>query len=287
MPRDAGPSKPPWIKVALNTGATFGDTREVLDSLDVSTVCEEALCPNRPECWENGTATFQVLGTRCTRSCGFCAVDTGPLESPDPKEPDRVAGAAEGIGLEYAVLTSVTRDDLPDGGGGHIARCVSALREICDVEVLVPDFRGHESALETVVDAGPEVVGHNLETVEELQRKVRGPAASYDRSLRVLERAKREDPSLVTKSSLMLGLGEEVDQVRKAMEDLRERDVDLLALGQYLRPTEDNLPVERYVSPARFDALRREGLEMGFRHVEAGPFVRSSYKAGTKLGSIK
>lgn len=278
--------KPEWLKVRLDTGREFRRIRETLNSLDVGTVCTGARCPNRPECWGGGTATFQVFGETCTRNCGFCAVETGRGAGPDPSEPRRIAEAAYEMGLEHAVLTCVTRDDLDDSGAAHLARCVTALRrEVKDVEVLVPDLGKDE--LETVLAAGPTVLGHNVETVERLQHRVRGGGASLEKSLRTLGLAKDIEPGVVTKSSLMLGLGEAREEVLDAMRRLHAADVEVLTLGQYLRPSPNHLPVERYVPPAEFHELKDEGEEMGFGVVVAGPFVRSSYKAGSAITELR
>jgi len=280
--------KPEWLKVRLRTGNRFDETRAALDDLGVSTVCVEAQCPNRSECWNSGTATFEVLGDVCTRDCGFCAVETGRGRAPDPSEPGRVAAAAKEMGLSYAVLTSVTRDDLPGGGAGHLAKCVTALREAgCSVEVLVPDFCGEVELLRTVLDADPAVLGHNMETVPRLQSRVRGNEASFERSLKLLESAEEASPSTLTKSSLMLGLGEKREEVLYSMHRLRDADVDILTMGQYLRPSGENLPVERYVEPERFEELRALGEDLGFEAVAAGPFVRSSYKAGSLITELR
>lgn len=244
-------------------------------------MCEKARCPNKGECWGSGTVTFLLMGSTCTRRCGFCAVKTAPRGEPlDPGEPRRVADAARELGLRYVVLTSVTRDDLPDHGAVHMAGCILRLREAgCRVEALVSDLGGSWEALEKVVEAGPEVIGHNLETVRRLQGRVRNGRASYDTSLMLLRNVKELNPRLRTKSSLMLGLGEREEEVLEAMADLREAGVDLLTLGQYLRPSPGHLPVVEYVSPDKFRSYRVKALEMGFRGVAAGPLVRSSYRA--------
>lgn len=277
----ARPVKPSWLKVRLRYGSSFTRTRGVLNTRGLATVCEKARCPNKGECWGSGTATFLLMGSTCTRRCGFCAVETAPRgEALDPGEPQRVAEAARELGLRYVVLTSVTRDDLPDHGAAHIAGCVRALKEVgCMVEALLPDLGGSWKALEKVVNAGPEVVGHNLETVRRLQRKVRDGRASYRTSLGLLRRVKGIEPEQATKSSLMLGLGEREEEVLEAMGDLREAGVDFLTLGQYLRPSPGHLPVAEYVSPDKFMMYRRKALEMGFRGVASGPLVRSSYRA--------
>lgn len=271
---------PPWFRRSLPTGAEGPATAKVLKSCGVETVCREARCPNRGHCLSRGTAAFLVLGTVCTRACRFCAIDHGrPPSPPDPDEPRRVAEAARGLGLRYVVVTSVTRDDLPDGGSGHFAAVIRALREKCPgagVEVLIPDFQGDAGALQIVLDARPDVLNHNLETVRRLQRVVRSKA-SYETSLEVLARAARA--GLRAKSGLMLGLGESADEVREALRDLRTAGVSLVTIGQYLPPSRKHYPLARYVPPEEFAALRAEALAMGFEAVDAGPFVRSSFHA--------
>ena len=273
--------KPPWIRLRPVEGPAYTGVRRTLRAHGLETVCEQARCPNRSECWGCGTATFLLMGRWCTRSCGFCSVDPGrasPLPSPD--EPERVAAAAGDLGLRHAVLTSVTRDDLPDGGAGHYARTVRALRAACSgigVEALVPDFTGERLA--TVLEAAPDVLAHNVEVVRELTRAVRDPRASYDRSLAVLAEARAGRPELTTKSSLMLGLGETDAQVEASLRDLRSVDVDAVCIGQYLQPTSRHLTVERFVPPDRFAELERFARELGFRAVASGPLVRTSYLA--------
>lgn len=253
--------------------------RNRLRDLRLRTVCEGAACPNRNECWNAGTATFLILGDRCTRSCMFCNIPSGETRTVDQDEPRRIADAVVVMGLAYAVVTSVTRDDLPDGGAGAFAGTIGAVRRRspeCRVEVLIPDFQGSRASLEAVLDAGPHVVNHNVETVPSLYSRVR-PGADYGRSLRLLERAKQR--GFVTKSGMMLGLGEEVGEVRSVLQDLRSVGCDILTIGQYLRPSPRNLPVERYYRPEEFGSLRNEALDLGFRRVAAGPLVRSSYHA--------
>ena len=251
-------------------------------TLDLHTVCESARCPNMGECWEHRTATFMILGNVCTRACGFCAVPSGkPVGPPDQDEPRRVAEAAEKMSLRYAVVTSVNRDDQPDGGAGIFARTIEEIRRRvpgCKVEVLIPDFRGVWSALETVVAARPDVLNHNTETVPRLYRRVR-KGAVYDRSLELLRRAKALALEMPTKTGLMLGLGETQQEVLAAMRDLVAQGTDILTLGQYLQPTREHLPVVRFVHPDEFAEYKRQGEAMGFKHVEAGPLVRSSYHA--------
>lgn len=251
-------------------------------TLDLHTVCESARCPNMGECWEHRTATFMILGNICTRSCGFCAVPSGrPIAPPDENEPQRVAEAAEKMGLRYAVVTSVDRDDQPDGGAGIFARTILEIRARvpgCRIEVLIPDFRGNWQALETVVRAAPEVLNHNIETVPRLYRRVRR-GARYERSLELLRRAKEMSPQMPTKTGMMLGLGEEREEVLATMHNIVAQGVDILTLGQYLQPTHEHLPVARFVHPDEFAEYKRLGGEMGFKHVESGPLVRSSYHA--------
>ncbi|PDO11489.1 MAG: lipoyl synthase [Candidatus Reconcilbacillus cellulovorans] len=277
--------KPDWLKISLPTGRDYEnirDLRRMMRAGELHTVCEEAKCPNLHECWANRTATFMILGDFCTRACRFCAVKTGRPTGPDPDEPERVAEAAEQMGLRHCVITSVARDDLPDGGAAAFAATVRAVRRrlpLCGIEVLVPDFNGSEAALAVVLEAKPDVLNHNLETVERLTPRVRS-RATYRRSLELLARAKRIAPGIRTKSGLMVGLGEEWDEILQAMDDLREAGCDMLTIGQYLRPTPAHLPVVRFYAPEEFARLKEEGLRRGFRHVESGPLVRSSYHAG-------
>jgi lipoic acid synthetase len=271
--------KPEWLRVKTAMGPQFRDLKATMRSLELNTVCEEAGCPNIFECWADGTATFMINGERCTRACGFCLVDTRHPEALDEGEPERVAGAVARMGLDHAVVTAPARDDLPDGGAAAFAATVAAIhrrRPATAVEVLIPDCKGDAEALETIFAARPEVLNHNLETVARLQRAVR-PSASYARSLSVLARAKTA--GLVTKSGVILGMGESEDEVRGALADLRAVGVDIVTLGQYLRPTSSHLPVARWWRPEEFARLRESGYEMGFAHVEASPLTRSSYHA--------
>jgi lipoyl synthase len=251
-------------------------------TLGLNTVCESARCPNMGECWEHRTATFMILGNICTRACGFCAVPSGkPAGPPDEQEPERVAEAVERMGLRYAVVTSVNRDDQPDGGAAIFARTISEIRArvpACKVEVLIPDFRGDWTALETVIAARPDVLNHNTETVPRLYHQVR-KGAVYGRSLELLRRAKSLAPEMPTKTGLMLGLGEEREEVLAAMQDLAAQGTDILTLGQYMQPTREHLPIVRYVHPREFAEYKELGEQMGFAHVESGPLVRSSYHA--------
>ncbi len=276
--------KPEWLRVRPPGGENYTQLKGLLRTLDLHTVCEEAHCPNVWECWGGGTATIMLLGDRCTRGCRFCAVQSGnPHGALDLDEPRKVAEALAELGLTYVVLTSVDRDDLPDGGASHFARTIREIRardpDIL-IEALIPDFQGDLGAVRTVVDAGPDVLDHNLETVRRLQSVARDPRAGYEQSLSVLRGAKSMRTGLFTKSSLMLGLGETQDEIREAMRDLRADGVDFLTLGQYLRPSEWHLPVSEYIPPEAFDALRAAGEAMGFAYVAAGPLVRSSYRAG-------
>jgi lipoic acid synthetase len=274
--------RPPWLRVKLFGGPNYQDLKSIMRTLGLHTVCESARCPNMGECWEHRTATFMILGNICTRACGFCSVPSGrPLGPPEEDEPERVAEAVERMGLRYAVVTSVNRDDQPDGGAQIFARTIEEIRRRvpgCKVEVLIPDFRGVWPALETVVAARPDVLNHNTETVPRLYRQVR-KGALYERSLELLRRAKRMAPEMPTKTGMMLGLGESREEVLDAMREIAAQGADILTLGQYLQPTSEHLPVIRYVHPDEFAEFRRLGIEMGFKHVESGPLVRSSYHA--------
>jgi lipoic acid synthetase len=274
--------RPSWLKVRFFGGENYQDLKRIMRSLDLHTVCESARCPNQGECWEHRTATFMILGDICTRACGFCAVTSGrPAGPPDEDEPERVATAVEQMRLKYAVVTSVNRDDQPDGGAKIFARTIAAIRARvpeCKIEVLIPDFRGDRAALETVVAARPDVLNHNVETVPRLYRRVR-PGAIYARSLELLQQASQLAPGMPVKTGMMLGLGETRDEVLRAMSDLVVRGTDILTLGQYLQPTREHLPVERFVHPQEFAEYKQLGQQMGFRHVESGPLVRSSYHA--------
>lgn len=277
--------KPPWLKVRLRTGPNLADVRRIVREGRLHTVCEEASCPNLSECWEDREATFLILGDRCTRRCGFCDVMTAKPLPPDEDEPRRIAEAVRAMGLRYAVLTGVARDDLPDGGARIWAAAIRAIREAvpgCGVEVLPSDFKGGERDLATVLDAEPDVFAHNLETVRRLHPRIR-PAFGYDRSLEVLRFAKRHRPDQVTKSNLIVGMGERPEELLEALRDLAEAGCEIVTIGQYLRPTPHHLPVDRFVHPDEFAELKRAGEAMGIAHVEAGPLVRSSYHAGRQL----
>lgn len=277
--------RPRWLKVRVPWGDSYGRVRGLLGGLELHTVCEEAHCPNIGECWGKGTATVMILGDVCTRACRFCAVTTGnPRGQVDVLEPYRVAEAVGRLELDYVVITSVDRDDLPDGGAGIFAatvRAVRARRPGSHVEVLIPDFRGDLDALRKVVEARPRVIGQNIETVRRLTHVVRDKRAGYEQTLDVLRAVKEMDSQIYTKSSIMLGLGEKQDEVLGTMEDLRQAGVDLLTLGQYLRPTghKRHFPVQEYIPPELFDWYKQRGMEMGFMYVASGPLVRSSYKA--------
>jgi len=274
--------KPSWLKVRFPAGERYQRTKALLRQHRLHTVCEEARCPNIGECFNAGTATFMILGDVCTRSCGFCAVKSGrPQPGLDRLEPQRVAEAVRILGLDYAVITSVSRDDEPDGGAAIFAECIRAIRRDnprCRVEVLIPDFMGNWDALATVAEARPYVLNHNVEVVPRLYRQVR-PKARYERSLELLRRAKELVPSLLTKSGMMVGLGETEEEVLAVMAGLRSAGVDLVTIGQYLQPSRKQLPVARYYRPEEFLPVVERGRELGFRHVEAGPLVRSSYRA--------
>ncbi len=272
--------RPEWLKAKIPGGPNYSRLKGIVDTHRLHTVCEEARCPNMGECWNAGTATFMILGDICTRSCGFCAVKTGrPDYGLDWDEPYRVAQAVERLGLRHAVITSVNRDERKDGGSPIFAETIREIRRRvpdCRVEVLIPDFKGDEEALNTVLDAKPDVLNHNLETVPRLYMTVR-PQANYRQSLEVLDRAKRR--GFLTKTGLMLGLGEQTNEVLGVMRDIREVEADILTLGQYLQPTKDHLPIDRFVHPDEFRMLKEEGMKLGFKHVESGPLVRSSYHA--------
>jgi lipoic acid synthetase len=276
--------KPDWLKVKYWPASQ--NMRELIEKYNLHSVCQSAHCPNCSECWSSGTATFMVLGDQCTRNCRFCSVETNPRpETPDPKEPDNLAAAIKELKLKYIVLTSVDRDDLPDFGASHFAKCIKAIKDAnpeIRVEALVPDFQNNENAIRIIVNSGADVLGHNIETVERLTQKVRDARASYEQSLEVLhafKKLKTQDTRLKTKSSIMLGLGETRDEIIASMKDLLEAKVDILTLGQYLQPTKAQLKVERFVPPEEFKEYEEIGRDLGFQAVFAGPFVRSSYKA--------
>jgi lipoic acid synthetase len=275
--------KPPWLKVRAPGGERYNRLKETFRALDLHTVCEEARCPNVGECWAEGTATIMLLGDTCTRGCRFCAVTTGnPRGAVDVREPEHVARALSRMDLHYVVMTMVDRDDLLDGGADHVARTVRRLKELRPdmlVETLVGDFGGHLDPVDVTVDARPDVWAHNIEVVRRLQRSIRDVRCSYEQSLRALRRARDRSADVVTKSSVMVGIGERDDEVLETLRDLRDAGVQVVTIGQYLRPTPKHAPVERYVEPERFEEYERQGRAMGFAYVASGPLVRSSYKA--------
>ena len=273
--------KPPWLKVRAPGGPNYVRLRRLMREWDLHSVCEEARCPNIGECWEDGTATFMILGDVCTRNCAYCAVAHGRPPKYDIDEPERVAQAIAEMQLQHAVITSVDRDDLPDFGAYIFAETIRQIHERvpgCSVEVLVPDFQGNEDSISTVLAAGPEIYNHNTETVPRLYKKAR-PGGRYNRVMQIFRYAKRTAPDIPTKTGMILGMGETTEEVVAVMRDLREIDVDILTLGQYLRPSDAHIVLDRYYTPEEFRNLHEIGMEMGFRHVESGPLVRSSYHA--------
>jgi lipoic acid synthetase len=281
--------KPEWLKVRAPGSENYHRLKGLMRTLGLHTVCEEANCPNIGECWHHGTATFMILGDTCTRSCGYCNVIHGTPKPPDSDEPANVARAIERLELAYVVITSVDRDDLPDCGALHFARTIvetRTRRPECRVEVLIPDFKGHEAALRTVLDARPDILNHNIETVPRLYRTAR-PGGRYDRALQLLDRSRAYAPRIPTKSGLMVGLGETWDELVATLRDLRAVGCQIVTIGQYLRPSPANLPMARYYTPAEFLELKRLALDMGFGHVESGPLVRSSYHAHEQTESLE
>lgn len=279
---------PPWLKRPLPTGEVLLQTRRIVESSGVATVCQEARCPNLSECWSRRHATFMILGDKCTRRCGFCAVTTARPDPPKGDEPERLAAAVAALGLRHVVITAVARDDLADEGAGHFADCVRAIRgrsPDCAIEVLPADFHARDECLAILCDAKPDIYNHNQETVERLSLHIR-PAARYHRTLDVLRKVKQRDPQMLTKSGLMVGLGETREELHQAMRDLRTASVDILTVGQYLRPSEKHAPVARYVPPDEFESIAEEARDLGFRAVAAGPFVRSSYNAADVYRAI-
>lgn len=282
------PRRPEWIKVRAPSGEVYEDLRVMMRAKSLHTVCEEAMCPNIGECWGSGTATFLMLGDTCTRSCGFCDIKTGRPEPLDWMEPERVARAVQSMKLRHAVITSVNRDERPDGGAPIFALVIERIRELqpgCSIEVLIPDFKGSIEALKIVMDARPEILNHNVETVRRLFRKVQ-PQDRYEWAEATLSNAKKLDPEVLTKSGIMLGLGESIDEVKATMQDLRAWDVDILTIGQYLQPSKTHLPIERYYHPVEFEELKDFGTDIGFRWVESGPLVRSSYHAEKQVRAL-
>ena len=283
------PRKPGWLKVKAPGGPTYATLKGLMRELGLHTVCEEARCPNIGECWEHKAATFMILGDVCTRNCTYCAVAHGTPRAYDPAEPVRLAEAVERMGLRHVVITSVDRDDLPNGGAEAFAACIREIRARLpdtSVEVLIPDFKGSETALRIVMEAEPDILNHNLETAERLYRLAR-PGGRYDRALELLARARRMAPDALTKSGIILGLGEEWDEIIRCLQDLRRSDVNIVTLGQYLRPSDGHLPIARYYTPAEFTELREIGESMGFAHVEASPLTRSSYHAWSQIDQAR
>jgi len=281
--------KPSWLKKRITQGKTFHRVRAILKESGLNTVCDKALCPNIGDCFSRGTSTFLILGDQCTRDCRFCNVAHKPTSPPDPEEPLKVAEAVKKLGLKYIVITSVTRDDLPDGGAGHFAETIELIRTLSPgivIEVLIPDFQGCEKALQAVVDKKPDVIGHNLETVPRLYPSVR-PGADYHRSLNFLKKIKDIDPEISVKSGIMMGLGEKQEEIQDALTDLSNAQCSLLWLGQYLQPDKTRLPVHRFVPPDEFEEWREKAQNMGFQGIASGPFVRSSFLAEELYGSLQ
>lgn len=282
-----GGPKPPWIKAKAPAGENYSQVRALVDRMELHTVCQSAHCPNIGECWHAKTATFMILGNTCTRNCRFCAVDSGRPEPVDENEPERVGEAVRILGLRHAVITSVTRDDVPDGGASIFAETIRAIRRLhpgCSIEVLIPDFAGSEESLRTVVEAKPDILNHNIETVDRMYPHIR-PQAIYKRSLELLSRSKEMDQTVLTKTGIMVGVGETIPEIVETMKDLREIDCNILTIGQYLRPSVNHVPIDRYYTPEEFEELKKTGLELGFRHVESAPLVRSSYHAAEQIAS--
>ncbi len=282
------PRRPEWIRVRAPSGETYEWLRGMMRSKSLHTVCEEAMCPNLGECWGSGTATFLMMGDVCTRSCGFCDIKTGRPAPLDWLEPERVARAVEAMKLRHAVITSVNRDERPDGGAPIFAMVIHRIRQLqpgCSVEVLIPDFKGSREALQIVIAARPEILNHNVETVPRLFRAVQ-PQDRYEWALATLRNARQLDPEVLTKSGIMLGLGETLDEVKAVLDDLRACGVDIITIGQYLQPSKRHLPIERYYTPEEFEDLKRYGMEIGFRWVESGPLVRSSYHAEQQVRQL-
>ncbi|HZK27526.1 MAG TPA: lipoyl synthase [Clostridia bacterium] len=280
--------KPEWLRINMAQGRSLDYVEEMLEKYSLNTVCVEANCPNRMECFSRKTATFMILGKECSRNCRFCNVSHGTLEEVNPEEPENLANAAVEMGLKHVVVTTVTRDDLPDGGAGHFAKVVNAIRakdSSITIELLISDLKGHRESIKTVVDSKPEIINHNVETVPRLYKEIR-PMAIYKRSLDVLGQVKEMDDTILTKSGMMMGLGETEEEVIEVMKDLRDVDCDFLTLGQYLAPSEKHYPVKEYVTPETFERYRAKAEELGFKFVASGPFVRSSYKAADAMDAV-
>lgn len=280
---------PPWLRVKFNNNRAYHEVDALMQQGSIHTVCQEALCPNRGECWGAGTATFLLLGDVCTRACKFCDVKHGQPGLLDWKEPEKVARSVKAMNLEHAVVTSVNRDERRDGGAPIFAMLIRRIRQLqpgCSIEVLIPDFKGSLEALKIVMDAGPDILNHNLETIPQLFKRIQ-PQSSYQASRSILVNAKKLNPNALTKSGLMVGLGESLDQIKETMEDIHSWDVDILTIGQYLQPSRNHLPVDRFYTPAEFEALKDFGLELGFKWVESGPMVRSSYHAAEQVRALQ
>ncbi len=287
-PDDRPKRRPPWLKVRAPSGEAYEQVRDLMRSKELHTVCEEAMCPNIGECWGRGTATFLMMGDTCTRSCGFCDIKTGRPNPLDWREPIRIADAVRAMNLRHVVITSVNRDERADGGAPIFAMVIRRIRQVqpgCSIEVLIPDFKANPDALKIVMDAQPEILNHNVETVPRLFRQVQ-PQDHYEWAMTTLANAKAMDPLVLTKSGIMLGLGETFDEVVEVMRDLANQSVDILTLGQYLQPSKKHLPIDRYYEPAEFDSLRQIGLDLGFKWVESGPLVRSSYRAEQQVRTL-
>ena len=288
MPR-ISQRKPEWLKVKFPAGPEYARIDRYHRQQGLNSVCRSAACPNQGECWSKGTATFMILGNNCSRHCRFCNVGSNALLPPDPAEPGKVAQAIADLQLKHAVVTSVTRDDLPDGGAGHFAELVEQIKRLapgCRIELLIPDLQGDWDALQTIIDSGPDIIGHNIETVPRFYAEVR-PEAEYSRSLEVLSQIKQRATKIISKSGLMLGMGETKEEILQVMRDLRQYQCQILTLGQYLQPTRQHYPVHDYISPEQFDDLAKLGHELGFDHVEAGPLVRSSYHAEEQFSVLE
>ena len=286
-----GSSKPDWIRAKLPTETKFKEVNNLIKNQGLHTVCEEAFCPNRTECWESGTATFLLMGVYCTRACKFCDVNTkNPHQYLDVDEPLKIAEAVKTLSLKYVVLTSVTRDDLPDGGASHLAACIKTIKQEMPsilIEILIPDFKGNFQSLKSVAKAKPEVIGHNIETTEILTPKIRDPRANYQQSLSVLKILKNIDPEILTKSSIMLGFGETDEQILTSLKDLKDAHVDIVTLGQYLQSSRNAIPVHDYIEPKKFAYWEKKAKTMGFSAVVSGPLVRSSYQAGLQYSNVR
>ena len=276
--------KPKWLKIRPPTSEKFVDIKNIMRKRNLHTVCEESHCPNIPECWSGGTATFMILGDTCTRGCKFCQTKSSAIPLPlDPFEPENLANAIIEMKLDYVVITSVDRDDLEDQGSKHFAKCINEIKRLNSkilVEVLIPDFQGDEKLLKNIIDTRPEVIAHNMETVKRLQSIVRDRRANYEQSLKVLENVKKMNPNIYTKSSIIVGFGEKEEEIIQTMKDLRKIDVDFLTIGQYLQPSKKHLKINEYIKPEIFNKYKKIGEELGFKYIMAGPFVRSSYRAG-------